>query len=149
MDEPEVEDLDLPIVAEVDVRRLQIAMDDALRVSEAETVGDLLHDAQDLIDRQGLAALDELFQVLPLEELHHHVEVALVFDEVEDGDDVRMVELRGVASLALEAFDEIRIGVEGIGDDFDGDVALQDRIVTPIDLAHGALTDLADDVVLA
>jgi hypothetical protein len=95
------------------------------------------------------AALDELLQILTLEELHHHVEVALVLDEVEDGDDVGMIELGGVAGLTLEALHEIRIRVERLGNHLDGDVTVEDRVVALVDLAHRTLADLTDDVVLA
>ncbi len=149
VDESEVQDFHLTVLAQVDVGGLQVAVDDALRVSEGEAVGDLLHDAEDLVDGERSAALDELLEVLALEKLHHHVEVAFFLDEIEDGDDVGMVELRGVAGLTLESLDEIRVGAKGLGDDLERDVAVENRVVAFVDLTHGALADLSDDVVLA
>ncbi len=50
--QPEVQHLDDAVVADLDVRRLQIAMDDALLVRRFERVGDLPGDGQRLVERQ-------------------------------------------------------------------------------------------------
>ncbi len=147
VNQTEVENLHLSVLADMDVRWLQVAMDDSPGVREAEAVRDLLHDAEDLIHGDGRAALDELLQVLALEQLHHHVEVPLLFDEVIDGDDIGVVEPGGVSRLALEALHEIGVGAESLGDDLDRDVTVQDGIVAFVDLTHGPFANLPDDVV--
>ena len=47
----EVEHLDLAVARELDVRRLQVAVDDALVVGLLERFGDLLGDLERLVDR--------------------------------------------------------------------------------------------------
>ena len=56
----------------------------------------LLHHAEDLLHRQRRAALDELFEILPVQKLHDDVKISFVLDEVVDGDDVRVVQLRSL-----------------------------------------------------
>ena len=49
--QPEVQHLHRAVVADLDVRRLQIAMDDPLLVRRFERLGDLLRDRQRLVER--------------------------------------------------------------------------------------------------
>ena len=144
----EVHDLDLAAALDVDVRGLQVAVDDVLRVGEGEAVADLLHEPELLLERQGRVAADEVLEVVALQELHRHVDLALVFAEVEDGDDVGVVEPRGRLGLAVEALPQLFVGADRRRHRLDGDVAAEDGVVGLEDLAHGALADLADDLVL-
>ena len=66
----EIEHLDGAVAAELDVRRFQIAMDDAGLVRGFEGVGHLFRDRQRLVDWDG-AARDALAEVLTLDEFHH------------------------------------------------------------------------------
>ena len=68
--QPEVEHLHRAVGAHLDVRGLQIAMDDALLVRGFERVGDLLRDRQRFVERDR-AARDALRQILALDEFHH------------------------------------------------------------------------------
>ena len=54
--EPEVEHLDRAVGPQLDVGRLQIAMDDALLVRRFERLRDLLRDRQGLIERESALA---------------------------------------------------------------------------------------------
>ena len=60
-----------------------------------------------------------------------------------------MVQRCRVSRLAAKSLDEILVRAERLGDGLDGNEALQRRVLTLVDLAHGALADLADNVVLA
>ena len=101
-----------------------------------------------LSPRCGVARADQVPEVAALEELHGHVDEAVLLAEVEDGDDVRVVELGGRLGLALEAAAEVGLGGEGRGDRLDRDEAVQERVLGLVDLAHRALADLPDDPVL-
>ena len=68
--EPEVQHLHRPVGADLDVGRLQIAMDDALFVRGLERLGDLLRERQGLVERDR-PARDALRQVLAFDQLHH------------------------------------------------------------------------------
>ena len=60
----------VPSAPHLDVRGLQIAMDDPLLVRGFERLGDLLRDRQRLVERDR-AARDPLRQILALDEFHH------------------------------------------------------------------------------
>ena len=61
--------------------------------------------------------------------------------------DVWVVERRQQLRLAIEACETIRIEREGVGDDFQRDIAMQFRIACAIDLAHAAGADLRGDLI--
>ena len=67
--ETEVEDLDPAVVRELDVGRLEIAMQDPLLVRRLESLGDLEEQRQRLLDRDRTAR-DARRQVLALDQLH-------------------------------------------------------------------------------
>ena len=68
--EAEVQDLHGAVGPHLDVRGLQIAMDDALLVRGFERLGDLRRDRQRLIERDR-ATRDALREILALDEFHH------------------------------------------------------------------------------
>jgi len=74
---------------------------------------------------------------------HEEVDTALVADVVERAD-VRVIERRDRARLAVEALAQLRICGEGLGQHLDGDRPIEPRIARPIDLAHPAGADGAD-----
>ena len=81
--EPEVEQLHAPVVAEEDVVRLHVAMDDALVVRGAERVEGLVGDLEDLVDGQRAAeANPSRLDVLSLEEIEHQEGAAVLGDTV-------------------------------------------------------------------
>ena len=88
-------------------------MDDALRVGEGEAVRDLLHDVELVPEVVQAAGADDLLEVDALEELHGHVEAALLLAEVVDGDDVQVVEAGRGLGFAAEALDELVVGGRG------------------------------------
>ena len=55
--EPEVEQLDAPILRHLDVRRFQVAMDDALGVRRLQPLGDLPSEWERFLDRDGPSPL--------------------------------------------------------------------------------------------
>ena len=109
--QPEVEHLDRAVRRDLDVGRLEIAMDDALLVRGVERVRDLPRDRQRLVERQrplrhaiGERLAFDQFQ-------HQRVDAVAVFDAVNRGD-VRMVQRGEQPGLALEAGETVGIGRE-------------------------------------
>jgi hypothetical protein len=75
--------------AEDDVRRLDVAMDEADRVRLAERAGNLRDDVCDACGRHRAGLRDDLFEIAPYEQLHRVVEDAVGGSPViEDGHDV-------------------------------------------------------------
>ena len=144
--QPEVEHLHRAVGADLDVRGLQIAMDDALLVRGFERLGDLLRDRQRFVE-WNRAARDALRQVLALDEFHHQGGDVRRFLEAVDRRDVRMVEGREDFGFALKAREAIGIAGHRGGQHLDRDRPLQIRVGRAIDLAHAAGADLRGDFV--
>ena len=133
----EIQHLDLTVRTNLDVRRLQVAVHDALLVRGFERVRNLRRHRERFIQR-GAAAREELGQRLALDELHHECEGAAgLFETVHDGN-TRVIERGERARLALESRAPFTVLRERLGQDFDRDVALQPGIASAIHLAHSA-----------
>ena len=89
---------------------------------------------------------DPLREVLAVDQLHHERARRRLSTPV-DLRDVRVIQRRQRARLALEARQPIRIGREQIGQHLDGDVALEPGVARAIHLAHSAGADRRDDLV--
>src|SRR5205085_6881396 len=97
----EVEELHRSVVADEDVLRFEIPVDDARRVDGVEHVHEAIADVED-VDEIDLAAsqLTERLEGLALEEVHHEEDAAVVRDAVvEHADDARV--LHRVREIAL------------------------------------------------
>ena len=135
-----------PRLREHDVARLEIAMDDAEAVRGVERAGDVDRHAERLAQRQR-PARDRVGERLPFEVLHDQVVDAVLMADVVERADVRMVQPRDRARLAVEALAQLRARGEMRGQDLDGDVAVETRVAGAIDLAHAAGAERGDDFV--
>ena len=149
--EAEVEHLDLSVGRQLHVRRLEVAVDDALLVRLFERLGDLPGDDDGLVRRQR-PALQPLGEVLALRQLHdqdvrlrpvverHALEAVEVRDAgvVERGEDLR---------LALEAGEALGVVGEGLGQQLEGDLAAELRVGGAVHLAHPARAERREDLV--
>ena len=117
--EPEVEHLHRAVGLDLDVARLEIAMDDALLVRGFERRRDLARDAQRLVERKSgrraRTLREQLGQRLAFDQLHHQV----VGPDVVQRADVGMIQRRHRACFPLEALGE------ALGGDLDGHVAAE------------------------
>ena len=146
--ETEVENLDDALRRDLDVGRLQIAMDDATLVSGIEGVDNLTRDREGL-GRWHWTACDAIGERRPFDQFHHQrSHVAGVFQAVNDGD-VRMVQRGKRSPFALEPGESFLLACDGFREDFDCHVATELRVASPIDLAHPALADEGGDLVRA
>ena len=105
----------VPSGAQLDVRGLQIAMDDALVVRRLERVGDLPRDRHRLVERNRPLS-DAVRERRPLDQLQHQrLDTLAGFFEAVNRGDVRMVERGEHLRLAPEPREPLRIGGEGSG----------------------------------
>ena len=104
--ETEVEHLDGAVGADLDVRRLEIAMDDAALVRGFEGLGDLLRDRQRLVERDR-PARDALRQIVAFDEFHHERRDARALFEPVDRGDVRMIQRGEHFGFALKTCEPI------------------------------------------
>src|SRR5688500_14128707 len=114
--EAKVQDFHNAIGRHLDVRWLQVAMDDALLVCGIESLGDLTRSFQRLANRQstdvtsaGRFGPQAIGQRLALDELEHQSAKAIAFCYPIDGRDVRVIERCEHTGLAVEAGAAIRV----------------------------------------
>ena len=147
--EAEVEQLGAAL-RQHDVRGLQIAMRDPRAVRLVERVGDLDRDLQRLVERQRtVRSCEARRERLALEILHHEIARALVFADVMDRADVRMIQRRNRACFAFEPRAQVGIGRQFRRQDLDRDGAIEARIAGLVDLAHAARAERRDDLEVA
>ena len=144
--EAEVEELDLPLRGHLDVRRLQVAVEDPLGVRGVERVCDVPRDDESAGDGDR-AFCEELLDRLARNELHDEKADAVRPLEAVDAGDIRVVEGGEELGLALEAGRALDVVHEFLGKDLDGDLAAEARVARPPDLAHAAGSEKVDDLV--
>ncbi len=91
---------------------------------------------------------DAMLQRLAVEQLHHEEPLAVVLADVEERADVGVVQRRGDACLALEAFDRLRIARQLRREEFDGNLPAEPRVLGAIDHSHAAAAEFFDDAVV-
>ena len=148
----EVAQFHAAFIGQEDVGRLDIPVDDAIRVGHFQRTQQLAHDAQDFPGVEVVAGVEIGLQLLAMHVLHDDIGKVLFLAVVIDGDDVGMIELAGGLGLDQEAAGML-LGLARIklirADGLDGDGALDDGVEALIDDTHRALADRADDLVFA
>ena len=121
-------------------------MRDALAVRLVEPIRDLDGDLERLIERQR-APLQPLGQRVPLQVLHdQEVDPVLLTDVVERAN-VRVVQAGDGLRLALEPLLEIGVRGDMLGEDFDGDRAVQAGVARFVHFAHPARAEWREDLI--
>ncbi len=143
----EVENLRVPARGHEDVGRLDVAMHDALGVRRVESVGNLHGDVDQRIGGEGTGS-HPILEGGSLEEFHREEETALGFVDVVDGADVRMIECRGGACLALEALQRLAVSSQIVRKKFERDGTAEPGVFRLVHHAHAAAANLFDDAVM-
>ena len=128
--ETEVEHLHGAVAAHLDVRGLEVAVNDPLLVRGFEGLGDLPRHRQGLVERHR-AAGDALRQIVTVDELDHQGGDAAALFETVDAGDVRMIQRREHFRLALKTRESIGIRSERRRQDLDRDLAFEPRVGRP------------------
>ena len=133
-----------------DVRRLDVAVDQARRVRLAQRPADLPQQVDRPRRRQGAVALDQLRQAQARQVLHDVVVGPVLGPAVVvDLDGVRVGERGGDLDLALEPLEGVRVGHGARPDQLHGAGALQELVLGQVDLAHPAGADPPPEAILA
>jgi hypothetical protein len=123
-------------------------VDDPLGVRGAERVASLRDDLHHARHRELPRLAQQLPQVAPLEELHHHVRGAVLeAAHVHHFHDVLVADGRRRERLAVEALKDRRVVRVLRVQTLDRDAALDQNVLALIDGAHAALTEFLDDPV--
>ncbi len=136
----EVGDLHAALRVEQDVLGLDVAVENAFLVRELKRLANLRHDGQRLRGREP-SGLHGLAQIHAIHVFHHQIVEAARLAEVEDADDVRMIQAREHATLAIEALGELRIVRERIGQQLERDETVEVRLAGLEDEAHATAPD--------
>ena len=123
-------------------------MHHTLTVRLVQRIGDLDGVFEGLIQRQS-AFLQTLLERLTLHVLHDEVVNPVLFADVVERADVRVVQAADGPCFTLEAFPALRIGGQVFGKDFDGNRAVQPGVGCTIHLTHTTGTELVGDFVWA
>ena len=146
--EAEVQYLHRAVGPQLDVRGLEIAVDDALLVGRFERLRDLPRDRRRFVDRNR-SVFEPIGERRSVDELEHEgLHVVRLFEAVNRGD-VRMVERREQLRFTLEAGEAIGIENEGVRQDFQRHVTVERRVACAIDLAHSASANGRNDFIRA
>ncbi len=93
------------------------------------------------------AAAQAVEQRLAFEQLRDRVRHRAERARVVDREDVRMVERRDRARLAVEPMEAVGVVRRRVGQQLQGDLAPQTRVAGAVDLAHAALSERSEDLV--
>ena len=142
----EIGDPDVSTREEHDIRRLDVAMDDAVRMSVVERPRRRRDDAEDLAGRQRRSlARQQGVERLALDQFHHDVSDVRLFGKVENRNDIRMRQPRRRLSFPKQPF--ALTGRLRRRDTFGGPEYLdrhrpaEERIAGAIHLPHSAASD--------
>ena len=84
-------------------------MNNSGAVRATKSVGHLHHDADLLQQWHGLAACNDLVEILAFHQLHHDVRQAVIVPEIVDRDNVLVPESSSCRSFVFEAGEELTI----------------------------------------
>jgi hypothetical protein len=136
----------LSALGQEDVRGLDVAMDDALRVRRLQPVGNLNAQFENLIGSHRLARYP-MAEGLALQQFHHEEGRAIMLADIVQGTDVRVTQAGNGLRFALEAGTAVGIGT-GLGwKDLDGNRAVEAGVAGAVHLAHAAGADEGIDLV--
>jgi hypothetical protein len=110
--------------------------------------GNLTGNWQRLAERNR-AARDTLCEVLSPDELHHQRAIAAPLLEPVDLRNIRMVQRGERLGFAGEPGEPVRVPGDGSGQDLQGDIATELRVMGAKHLSHAAFADLRVDFIRA
>jgi hypothetical protein len=132
----EVGDIDVFVLGDQNVARLDIAVDKPAPVRGVETGRGLSHDRDCPRGSEWAVAAEEFAQIRPLDPAHRDVKHAVCFVGVVDRDDVRVIERGGQLRFAQEALAEALIVGKLRREQLERDLPVQAQMLCEIDAGH-------------
>jgi hypothetical protein len=142
----EIEHLHGAIGPHLDVRGLQIAMNNALLVRRSQRFSNLLRDRNAFVERHR-ALGNAICKRRPFDELHDQSPGAVRFFKAVNCRDVGMIQRCENLGFTLEARRSLGVTCERLAQDLQRDIALEPRVTRAIHLAHAARSEQADDLI--
>jgi hypothetical protein len=143
----EVENLRPVLFTDEDIRRLDVAMDDALGVRGIECVRELDRDIQQVRDLQR-STVDAIAEALAPEGLHHDVRCALIVADVEDGADAGVAQGARRACLDSKPLERLVAGRRLRWEELERDLPAQSFVFGEIHDTHAARTECTEYAVV-
>ena len=132
----------LLVLRHQDVRRLDVAVDQARAVRGVQGARDRPQEPDRPFGRKAPLLRDERSEVGPPHVTHRDEQLSLDLARLVDRHDVRMVQPRGELGLPNETAPERLVVGQLVGEDLDRDAALEPRILRQVDDAHPATAEL-------
>ena len=126
---------------------LDVAMNDSLGVRGIERVGNFDGDIEQAVEFER-AAVDHVLQCGAIEKFHGDERLAILFANIVDGANVRMVQRRGCLRFALEAPQGLRVAGDFVGKKFQSDETLQTSVLGLVNHAHATAAKIFHDAVM-
>ena len=145
--EAEVENFCCAALGDENVGGLNVAVDYAGAMSGVERVGDFDADFEKAIEFER-AAGDDVLECRAVEKFHGDEGAAVIFTDVVDGADIRVIERGGGAGFTLEPIERLGIVSEIVGKKFESDEAAEASVFSFVDDAHSAAAEFFDDAVM-
>ena len=123
-------------------------MNDPLRVRRVQRVSDLNRQVQQFVCLQRLSG-DEALDSLALQILNHDEGLALVFSDVINRADIRVIEGGSCLRFTLEPFQGLSILGEFLREELQGDGALELGVRGLVHHAHAPAAELLQDAIVA
>jgi hypothetical protein len=146
--EAEVENRRVPASGDEDIGRLDVAVDDAVRMRGVERIGNLDGEIEKLLDRDPLTP-GLIRQHLPIEQFHDEKVLSVALPDVIQRADVRVTQLRDRSGFSLEALASIGRRRNVRRQDFNRHLATQTCVCRFVHLAHSARADPGGDFIWA
>jgi hypothetical protein len=134
-------------VGNEEVRRLDVAVNDSAAVRCIQGAGDLSREVEDPVRRQG-SVFDEAADGQTLETFHCDERVTVVFAELVNRTDVRVLKRRGQARLALEPGEPVLRASHVGPEKLDGDFPSQTQVFGAINDSHTTFPERIEETVM-
>src|SRR6266849_1139520 len=145
--QPKVENLGVPTLGHENVCGLDVPMNDTLRVSRVQSVGDLDPERQHYLHVQGPTG-DAVLQGHSVEKLHRDECFAVLVVNFVNRADVGMVQGRGGLGFALKAAECLRVFGYVVGQELECDKPAELHILSLVHHTHPSTTELLNDAVV-
>jgi len=143
----EIQNFGVAALGDKDVRGLDVAVNDALRVSGVKSVGDFDANIEQNFHVKR-ATLDEMLESLTVEKFHGDERFSIFVANVIDGADAGVVQGGGGLRFPLETCQRLRIVSHFIGKEFQGNKTVQARVFGFVHDTHAAPAELLDNAVM-
>src|SRR5208282_2168730 len=145
--QPEIQNLRLTSTRDENVCGLDVPMDDTLRVSRIECVGDLDAHIKHRLDLHRLAS-NPVPERLPLQQFHCDEGSPICLVNLVDRANVRVIQRGRSLGFPLEAAESLCIVGEVIGKELQCDVATEFQVFRFVHHTHAPTADPAEDAVM-